>query len=82
MKQDLFVHQKVSNPLSHTIEPGMNYRRQPDPRILGNILVQLGSDSAQPRIPLRNLPKRSGVSEHHISPKANSLALQVISMVK
>lgn len=37
---------------------------------------------AQAKMPLRNLPRRSEGSEHHVSPKASALAVQVLTMVK
>lgn len=37
---------------------------------------------AQAKMPLRNLPRRSEVSEHHVPPKASALAVHILSMVK
>lgn len=86
-KWDLVVCGKVSNTLSQVKEPIMNHRQAARPRDTGEKPQQFGISDSQPslaqaKVPLRNLPRRSEVSEHHISPKANALAVQVLSMVK
>jgi len=57
------------------------------PRDTGEQPQQFGTSGSQPslaqvKMPLRNLPRRSEVFKHHISLKANALAVQVLSMVK
>lgn len=68
-KWDLVVCGKVWNPLSQAKEPSMNHRQAARPGDAGEQSQQFGISDSQPslaqaKMPLRNLPRRSEVSEH------------------